>query len=288
MVSIVDLELLNVMHMTKSLKESANKLRLKEQSIRNRIESMERNIGLDLASFNSDSILFTKAGLSLAKDAEFIIRYINTSVSNARLIGIEEAMALRVGTAMIAPEKLLIEKLEEKKEELKPLNFMKCHIFSIEETLRSLESHIDILATYYDERLSAKYSLESIELRKSKVMLAFSGNKSLMEVPMLDIEDIYGKKLYIYRKGYLKAFDAVRADIKEYHKEIEIVSFDSYSPKLVEEVERENAFLVAFREMEESLAGLTLKPVLWKYSSLFGILYKKDPSDKVRKVLKAL
>ena len=40
--------------------------------------------------------------------------------------------------------------------------------------------------------------------------------------------------------------------------------------------------------VEENLAHLTLKPVLWNYSSSFGILYKKEPKSKVASFISVL
>ena len=83
-------------------------------------------------------------------------------------------------------------------------------------------------------------------------------------------------------------FDQLRSDILEFHKEIEIVSFDQYSPDLERKIEEEGAFLASFAAIKWAMGDLMLKNVLWNYSTQYGIICKRDASDKVRAVINAL
>ena len=288
MLEIEDLNLLSILYETKSMKETAKALKIKDASVKSKLDQMETKISIKLVSLNADAVIFTNAGLSLAKDAEYIIKYIRSAITNSQIIDMDDKMKLKVGSAIFSPDRILLSSLEGLKDELKNIEIERVHVFSMEETLKHLESHVDILSTYYDDRLLKKYSLSALELKKEKAMIALSNKSALKDLSLLDIEDIYGKRLYIYKKGYLKAFDQIRADIKEYHKSIEVETIDSFDLNLENKIDEEDACLLTFKEMEGCFSDLILKPVLWNYSTQFGILYKKDANDKVKKVINLL
>ncbi len=283
-----DIEVLATLYEKKDFKGASRALGLKEATLKGKIASLEERFGIRILAEDKGEPIFTRAGKSIAEDAIFIIKYSNTAIGKAQHLEVEDGFFIKVGSSMLSPEKELLSLLEERKTQIEPLAWQSVHFFSIEETLKHLESHVDILSTFFDERLLKKYSLSAIELRKERLMVALRKDAELASVPMLDVEDMYGKKLYIYRKGYLKAFDQLRADIMEYHKDIEIVSFDAYDEKLERRIEEEDSFLVTFKPLEEGMSMLTLRPVLWNYSSPFGILCKKEASAKVRKIIEVL
>lgn len=288
MLEIEDLNLLSILYETKSMKETAKALKIKDASVKSKLDQMETKISIKLVSLNADAVIFTNAGLSLAKDAEYIIKYLRSAITNSQIIDMDDKMKLKVGSAIFSPDRILLSSLEGLKDELKNIEIERVHVFSMEETLKHLESHVDILSTYYDDRLLKKYSLSALELKKEKAMIALSNKSELKDLSLLDIEDLYGKRLYIYKKGYLKAFDQIRADIKEYHKSIEVETIDSFDLNLENKIDEEDACLLTFKEMEGCFSDLILKPVLWNYSTQFGILYKKDANDKVKKVINLL
>ncbi len=288
MLEIEDLNLLSILYETKSMKETAKALKIKDASVKSKLDQIETKISIKLVSLNADAVIFTNAGLSLAKDAEYIIKYIRSAITNSQIIDMDDKMKLKVGSAIFSPDRILLSSLEGLKDELKNIEIERVHVFSMEETLKHLESHVDILSTYYDDRLLKKYSLSALELKKEKAMIALSNKSELKDLSLLDIEDLYGKRLYIYKKGYLKAFDQIRADIKEYHKSIEVETIDSFDLNLENKIDEEDACLLTFKEMEGCFSDLILKPVLWNYSTQFGILYKKDANDKVKKVINLL
>ncbi len=284
-----DIEALSALYEKKSFCASAEALGIKESSLKSRIEALEKRYRIRiLLGINEGDALFSPAGASLAEDARFIMRYAKTALENAGRLEREYDESVKIGSAFMAPEKEIYSLLEKRGEDLKDIRIRTAHFFSSEDALKGLGRDADILATLFDERMLKKHSLGQIELRREKLMLALSSSSDLIDVPMLDIEDLYGKKIYIYRKGYLKAFDQLRSDIAEYHKEIEAVSYESINAELEIKIEEEGSFLATFRPFENSLSRLALKPVLWNYSSSFGIIYKNTLSKNASLVIEKI
>ena len=289
LISESDMEALSALYEEKEFKRAAKRLKVSKSALKTRISSLEERVGISLVtSAKEEGAIFTNAGKSLAEDSAFVIRYIISALEKARMIEAEDESRIRIGMSTFSPRKEFESCLETLKDRLYPLSWQAVHFYSMEETLRNLESHVDVLTSFYDERLLKKYSLSAIEMRKEKLMIAMRKDSELSEIPLLDMEDLYGRRLYIQKKGYLRSFDQLRADIAEYHRQIDVITFDSYSEGLEEKVEREDALLIAFQALEENLAHLTLKPVLWNYSSPFGILYKKEPKNKVASLIAIL
>lgn len=289
LISESDMEALAALYEEKDFKRAAKRLSVSESALKTRISSIEERAGISIVtSAKEEGAIFTNAGKSLAEDFAFVIRYIISAMEKARMIEAEDESRIRIGMSTFSPRKEFESALATLKDRLFPLSCQTVHFYSMEETLRNLESHVDVLTSFYDDRLLKKYSLSAIEMRKEKLMVAMRKDCQLAEIPLLDMEDLYGKRLYIQKKGYLRSFDQLRSDIAEYHGEIDVITFDSYSEALEEKVEREDALLISFQALEENLAHLTLKPVLWNYSSSFGILYKKEPKSKVASLITLL
>ena len=92
----------------------------------------------------------------------------------------------------------------------------------------------------------------------------------------------------LMQRGWSYFGDRLRDDIISIHPEINIVDFDLYNVKAFNRCENENEVLLAFKSWESVHPLIKIIPVEWDYTMPFGILHSKTPSDKVKRLIKAI
>ena len=80
----------------------------------------------------------------------------------------------------------------------------------------------------------------------------------------------------------------MRDEIREHHPEIHTVDFDFYSVEIFNRCENSNDILLAISSWESVHPLMKIIPVEWNYSIPFGLLYASEPSEKVKRLIRAL
>ena len=75
--------------------------------------------------------------------------------------------------------------------------------------------------------------------------------------------------------------------IRSYPK-INIVDFDFYNVEIFNRCENNNEVLLVIKSWESVHPLIKIIPVEWNYKIPFGLLYSKDPSDKVKRLINAV
>ena len=82
--------------------------------------------------------------------------------------------------------------------------------------------------------------------------------------------------------------DELRDDIWKNHPQIQVVDFDIYSMEIFNQCENSNAILMAVENWKGVHPLLKIIPVEWKYTIPYGVLYATEPSNLVKRFLKAI
>lgn len=90
----------------------------------------------------------------------------------------------------------------------------------------------------------------------------------------------------LMQRGWSYYGDRLRDDMIRNHPEINIVDFDLYNVEAFNWCE--NEVLLAFKSWESVHPLIKIIPVEWDYTMPFGILHSKTPSDKVKRLIKAI
>lgn len=82
--------------------------------------------------------------------------------------------------------------------------------------------------------------------------------------------------------------DELRDDIINNHPDINIVDFDFYNIDVFNRCENSNDVLLAFKSWESVHPLIKIIPVDWDYKIPVGLLYSKEPSEKVQRLVDAI
>lgn len=102
------------------------------------------------------------------------------------------------------------------------------------------------------------------------------------------MKDLYGQHLLLMRQGWSSRVDLLRDEIVKKHPEIQIRDFEFYSTEIFNQCENSKDVLLPVKNWDNVHPLMKILPVDWQFEIPFGLLYAKEPSEKVRELLKAL
>ena len=274
-----------------SFNKAAEQLYITPPAVIKQINLLESSLGLELFVRTHRGLKLTASGKSLYKDAKYVIQYCKESVERAKRAMEEEQNVIRIGTSPMTPAQVLVELWPKIHEQCEDIKFQ---IIPFENTpenareiLKNLGQNIDIVAGIFDETMLQYRQCEGQELFEVPICCACSVHRRLAEKDSLKIEDLYGEKLLLMRPGWSHYVDMLREDLEENHPDITIVDFDFYNVDIFNRCENSDDLLMAIDNWKSVHPLLKILRVDWDYQIPFGLLYSKEPTDTVKRFLKA-
>ena len=275
-----------------SFNKAAEALYITPPAVTKQINLLEKDLGLKLFVRTHRGLSLTEAGKSLYKDAKSIIQSCTASVERAKRAMEEKDNVIRIGTSPMTPAAPLIQtwsKVQKKYPDIKLQ--MVPYMNSLEnarEILKNLGKNIDVVAGIFDETMLKLRQCSGLELSRQKICCAVSINHRLAEKEVLTLQDLHGENFLMMHRGWSKYVDELRDDIWKNHPQIHVVDFDIYSVDIFNQCENSNDILMAVENWKDVHPLLKVIPVEWKYTIPYGILYSQEPSELVKRFLKAV
>ncbi len=275
-----------------SFNKAAEESYITPTAVIKQINLLEADLGVRLFERSHRGLKLTKAGLSLYKDAKYIISYCRESVTRAKNAMLESASVIRIGTSPMTPAQILVE-LWPKIHELCPE--IKFQLIPFENTpenareiLANLGQNIDTVAGIFDETMLNLRQCAGFEIAREPICCAVSVHHRLADKNSLTVEDLYGENLMLIHRGWSHYVDRLRDDILEHHSQINIIDFDFYDVGIFNRCENSNDVLMAVRAWTNVHPLLKIIPVEWEHTIPYGLLHSKKPSEAVERFLSAV
>ena len=156
--------------------------------------------------------------------------------------------------------------------------------------MANLGQNIDVVAGIFDETMLKLRGCDGTEISREPFCVAVSIHPRLAEKKKITLDDLAGENFMLMQRGWSYYGDRLRDDMIRNHPEINIVDFDLYNVEAFNwcENENKNEVLLAFKSWESVHPLIKIIPVEWDYTMPFGILHSKTPSDKVKRLIKAI
>lgn len=256
------------------------------------INLLEADLEVRLFDRTHRGLTLTKAGMSLYKDAKYIIGYCRDSVTRARNAMQEDTNVIRIGTSPITPAQILVE-LWPKIHTLCP--DIKFQLVPFENTpenareiLANLGKNIDVVAGIFDETMLNLRQCAGFEIAREPICCAVSIHHRLAAKNRLEVRDMYGENLMMMHRGWSHYVDSLRDDIWQNHSQINIKDFDFYDLGVFNRCENSNDILIAVEAWAGVHPLIKVIPVEWEYTIPYGLLHSKTPSETVKRFLMAV
>lgn len=275
-----------------SFSKAADKLYISPPAVIKQINSLENNLGVQLFARTHRGLVVTAAGESLYQDAKYMVNYSKEAIERAKEAGNDEDDVIRVGISPMTPPQVFVELWPRIQEQYPEVKFKLVPFENTPENAReilaNLGQNIDVIAGIFDETMLELRKCNGVELSREPFCVAVALHHRLAGKKVLTPEDLKGERLLMMRKGWSCYVDALRAELTEKYPEITIADFDFYNVDIFNRCENSNDMLLAIKSWESVHPLMKILPVEWDYKMPYGLLYAKDPSEKVEKLVRTV
>ena len=275
-----------------SFSKAADKLYISPPAVIKQINSLENNLGVQLFARTHRGLVVTAAGESLYQDAKYMVNYSKEAIERAKEAGNDEDDVIRVGISPMTPPQAFVELWPRIQEQYPNVKFKLVPFENTPENAReilaNLGQNIDVIAGIFDETMLELRKCNGVELSREPFCVAVALHHRLAGKKVLTPEDLKGERLLMMRKGWSCYVDALRAELTEKYPEITIADFDFYNVDIFNRCENSNDMLLAIKSWESVHPLMKILPVEWDYKMPYGLLYAKDPSEKVEKLVRTV
>ena len=272
-----------------SFSKAADKLFISPPAVIKQINSLESSVNLQLFIRNHRGLTVTEAGKSLYNDAKDIIQLCNNAVTRAKNSVRSSDNVIKVGISPMTPPQIFVELWPRLNTDLRfELVPFENTPENAKEILGNLGRTIDVVAGIFDENMLNLRNCSGIEISREPFCIAVSVNHRLADRASIDLCDLYGENIMLMKRGWSRYVDELRDTLISDYPQISIIDFDFYNIEVFNRCENSSNVLLAIKNWENIHPLIKIIPVNWDYSIPFGLLYSKEPSDKVRELLKAV
>ncbi len=275
-----------------SFNKAAEQLFITPTAVIKQINLLESALDVQLFHRTHRGLQLTKAGVSLYKDAKYVIQYCKDSVSRAKNAMQGDTDVIRIGSSPMTPAQALVELWPAIHAQSPEIKFQIVPFDNTEENareiLRNLGQNIDIVAGIFDETMLNLRSCSGFELSREPLCCAVSIHHPLAQKTKLTAEDLHGENFLLMRRNWSKYVDELRDDLWKNHPEVNIVDFDFYNVDVFNRCENSNDVLMAIPMWANVHPLLKVIPVEWEHSIPYGLLHSPEPSPLVQKFLAAI
>ena len=275
-----------------SFNKAAEALYITPPAVTKQINLLEKDLEVQLFVRTHRGLILTEAGKSLYKDAKYIIQYCKDSVERAKRAMEEKDNVIRIGTSPMTPAAPVIQMWAKVRKDYPDIRLQMIPYMNSQESareiLKNLGTNIDIVGGIFDETMLKLRQCQGMEISRQRICCAVSLNPRLASKETLTFQDLYGENFLMMHRGWSNYVDELRDDIWKNHPQIRVVDFDIYSMEIFNRCENSNEILMAVENWKDAHPLLKIIPVEWKYTIPYGILYSTEPSELVKRFLKAV
>ncbi len=275
-----------------SFSAASEALFLTKVSVMNQINALEKTVGAPLFRRTHQGVQLTDAGKSFYKNCKKIMRLADNAIQEARQAGGSQRQIIRIGASMMRPCNALIEKLAAVANMQAEYLF---HIVPFNDEADGLNAMLKSLGNKIDCFVSPCGSMELLmnysflPLTPCKCAIAMSRKHPLAKKDVLQMKDLHHQTLLLLKRGNSYVLDALRDDILQNHPSVHIEDAEKFYDISSFNLCEQNGYVMETLDIWSSLhPSLKTTPVKWEYEMPYGIIYAKQPSEKVKQFIAAV
>lgn len=277
-----------------SFRRAAEKVGISPSAVLKQITLLENELQVNLFDRSRKGVTLTEAGESVYHDAKYILQYCESTAERARELFTKQSNTVRIGFSVMNPVTPLLSFWPEIQ---KLCPEIKCHFTTfeptrdgIERTFSTLGQDSDLVLSIYDDRFLAKYGLKALKLRNTSAVIASmprSGESAAAERE-IGMEELRNRAVLVPKRGRFETADAFRDDAERNYPSIHIEDFDMYSLDIFYRCQNEDKCIFTYDEWELGHMLLEQRKLRGMYQSCYGLIYGRNPSEPVVKLLTAM
>lgn len=271
-----------------SFNKAAERLYMSPPSVMKQINALEKHLELKLFDRTNQGLRLTPAGQVIYRHARFLFDYSAKAVEEARQQTHVSETTFCIGSSLLNPCKPFMDIWYKVNREFPGY---KLHIVPFEDNHKGILSEISSLGEKYDFLVAACDSMDWLELCNFhklgayRLCCAVAREHHLSRKDHLTIKDLFGETVMMVRRGDSAVNDAVRTSL-ELHTEIRIEdTAPFYDIEVFNRCAQMQYILLTLECWNDVHPGLVTLPVEWDHSIPYGILYSKNASNDILRLL---
>ena len=282
-----------------SFSQAALRLGKSPQAVFKQITTYEEKLGVKLFDRSSTGMRLTPAGISVYKDAKFLLSFSKESIKRAKEIEKNEGNLVRVALSPLTPTKFLgqvwpiaSKQYPDLRIQLVPFENEKNIVWNMLSHLGS-DGQVDIVVATYDEDFLERRNCTALKLRDLQLSICMSSTHKLAQKEKISIEDLVeatrrregGGKLLLRSDDWMRGYDNVK-EIFTHDERIEKEFYDFLTMDILNRCGNSNYFLLATESWIFSHPLIKAVPLDINATLPFGAIHSKKPSEPVKKFLR--
>ena len=275
-----------------SFAKAADKLYISTTAIMKQMNRLEKHLGMRLLVRTHHGVWLTQAGESIYRDAKRIILYSEQAVERARRMQEAASTTIRVGTSMLNPCKVFMDLWNQVNNRFPEF---KLSIIPFEDNHEEILSVIDSIGKRFDFLVGVCDSAQWLSrcrfypLGEYRRCCAVPMKHRLASKKILKITDLYGETLIMVKRGDSPINDHIRDEIERNHPQLQIEDAPNfYDIRVFNYCEQANCLLSTIECWKDIHPSLVTIPVDWDSTIPYGLLYPANPSDAIKRFLRAV
>ena len=272
-----------------SFLKASKELYLTAASVMNQINKLESNVGVKLIDRTSQGTQLTAAGRSFYKDAKKIIKQSEQAIARARQIARNEKQAIRIGTSILRPCKMLIDLWSEIDDGTLPVTI---RIVPFDDSPASMEKMLETLGKEIDcfvgpcDSLTWRESYNILVLDQGECCIAVPRKHRLAKKEKLQWSDLDGENLMLVKRGDSPVLNRLHDEIEREHPKIHILNISHfYDTDIFNECEQAGCIMETLDIWKDVHPSIVTIPMEWEYKIPYGIVYAKKPSEPMQEFI---
>lgn len=275
-----------------SFSKAAEKMFITPTAVIKQINLLENALDVKLFDRTHRGLALTKAGVSMYKDAKYVMQYCRDSVSRAKNAMQADTNIIRIGSSPMTPAQALMELWPAIHQRCPEIKFQIVPFDNTPEKARdilgNLGRDIDVVAGIFDETMLHVRNCAGFELSREPLCVAVSIYHPLAEKTRLQIQDLYGQNLLMMHRNWSNYVDELRDELWQNHPQVNIIDFELYRLEVFNRCENGSDLLLVVPRWENIHPLLKVIPVEWEHTIPYGLLHSPEPSQTVEKFLGAV
>lgn len=253
------------------------------------INILEEKCGFKLFVRSNQGVKLTPAGKSLYEDAKTIIKMSENALNKAKRLADTSETTVRFATSLLFKCRLLPDIWTAISSEYPEL---KIEILPMAER-QNLNTIITEFGTKYDlwEGIYCtkgwKDLLRFLELKRTPICCAVARNHRLARAEKLTLQDLNGEYIVLPIEGLSYELDRLRKEIRENYPTVQIIDSPYYGIDTFTMCEVNPYVLITQEVYADIHTNLITIPLDVPYTMPYGLIYSREPTEAVKKFIKA-
>lgn len=292
MLELSEINIFNIVFQSGSFSAAASKLFMTPPAVMNRINNLEKSLGVSLFKRTAQGVSLTDSGKILYENAPQLIQANNELVNLVRQSALKTQYIVRVGSSTINPVSNLSNLWSKISDKLPQYHLqfipLENNRFKFPETYYHMGDQVDLLFSPYGMD-SVRKNINFYEMGKFNFTIMMHTNDPLAKKSKIELSDLNHANFYIMPSGMSKEIDKIYKDIDKQKLKINMIITDAhYTVNTFNKFSTRTGYLLSLNCWDNVLPGLISRPLNVPFQLPYGFITAKNPERHIKLFIEIL